>query len=209
MPNPYKAVYTPQDDNLTGIASNVTGASFTLTAEGADDGLGHLISIRNDSGTDHSGKTVTLVGTDPEGRALTEVVPGPGGSATVTSTKYFKTVTSATPSATIGADTFDIGWTEDCIGPTYMMNHEASEFNVSYAWGVSGSNITYALQYTFQDPGLETNAQDANWITDSTIITETTDQELSSTKRVRAVRLAITALGASNETIEFNIIQGR
>lgn len=114
--------YTPADANLTGFASNVTGAAFTLTASVSGDSLAHQVSIRNDSATDHSGKTVTLVGTDHLGRALTEVVTGPAGSATVESSGYFLTLTSATPSATIGADTFDIGWVDEFVTPAVPLD---------------------------------------------------------------------------------------
>ena len=61
------AEYTPEDNNLTGFASNVTGATWTLTATSSGDGLAHQVTIRNDTANDHSGKTATLVGTDPEG----------------------------------------------------------------------------------------------------------------------------------------------
>lgn len=115
----------PANVSLTGFASNVTGASFTLTANSSGDGLAHQVSIRNDSATDHSGKTVTLVGTDPDGYALTEVVTAPGVSATVESAGYFLTLTSATPSATIGGDTFDIGWVDEVATKTVMINRHA------------------------------------------------------------------------------------
>lgn len=114
--------YTPANENLTGFASNVTGATFTLTANSSGDSLAHQVSIRNDSATDHSGKTVTLVGTDHLGRALTEVVTAPAGSATVESAGYFLTLTSATPSATIGADTFDIGWVDEFVTPAIPLD---------------------------------------------------------------------------------------
>lgn len=113
------------DANLTGFASNVTGAAFTLTNTATTDGLAHQVSIKNDSATNHSGKTVTLVGTDADGMPQTEVVTGPAGTATVESTLYFKTLTSATPSATIGADTFDIGWVDEIASKTIMLNRHA------------------------------------------------------------------------------------
>jgi hypothetical protein len=70
----FQKTFTPADASLTAFASNVTGASFTLTANSSGDSLAHQVSIRNDSATDHSGKTVTLVGTDADGRSQTEVV---------------------------------------------------------------------------------------------------------------------------------------
>jgi hypothetical protein len=125
MPVQKRIDIDPADADLTGFASNVTGAAFTITTAATSDGLAHQVSIRNDSANDHSGKTVTLVGTDADGMPQTEVVTGPGASATVESAKYFKTLTSATPSATIGADTFDIGWLDEVVSQTIMLNRHA------------------------------------------------------------------------------------
>lgn len=125
MPSQKRIDLDPADASLTGFASNVTGATFTITTSATSDGLAHQVSIRNDSATDHSGKTVTLVGTDADNQPQTEVVTAPGTSATVESTLYFKTITSATPSATIGADTFDIGWVDEIASKTIMLNRHA------------------------------------------------------------------------------------
>lgn len=119
----HRYVYDPANANLTGFASNVTGATWTLTATAATDGFAHQVSIRNDSVTNHSAKTATLVGTDYAGAAQTEVMNLPNTSATVESTKYFKTLTSITPSASIGADTMDIGWVDEYIPTAIMLNH--------------------------------------------------------------------------------------
>lgn len=115
----------PANASLTGFASNVTGAAFVLTANSSGDGLAHQVSVRNDSATDHGAKTLTLVGTDPDGYPLTEVMSAPGTSATVESTGYFLTLTSVTPSETIGADTFDIGWVDEISTKTIMLNRHA------------------------------------------------------------------------------------
>jgi hypothetical protein len=137
------------DASLTGFASNVTGAAFVLTASVATDGLAHQVSIRNDAVTDHSGKTVTLVGTDQDGHALTEVVTAPGTSATVESAGYFLTLTSATPSATIGADTFDIGWVDEVSGKVIPLNWRSSAAAPVYV-DVTGT-INFTVQETFQN----------------------------------------------------------
>lgn len=140
---------TPADASLTGFASNVTGASFTLTANDSGDNLAHRVSIRNDSGTDHSSKTVTLVGTDADGESLTEVVTGPGVSATVESTGYFLTLVSATPSATIGADTFDIGWVDEVSTNTIPLDFYASTA-ATVLIDVTGT-ISYSVEQSFGD----------------------------------------------------------
>lgn len=143
----YEFSFTPADANLTGFASNVTGAAFTITTTATTDGLAHQVSIRNDSATDHSGKTVALVGTNANGIALTESVTGPAGAATVESTKYFKTLTSATPSATIGVDTFDIGWVDEFVSGAIMLD-SASELNGALVQVDITGTINWTMQVT-------------------------------------------------------------
>ena len=168
----------PANANLTGFASNVTGAAFTITTTATSDGLAHQVSIRNDSATDHSGKTVTLVGTDADGRAQTEVVTGPGTSATVESTKYFKTLTSATPSATIGADTFDIGWVDEVASQTIPLNWRSNTPALVHV--VVTGTINYDIEATLQDiynngsaPFTFTDQEDAAWFNDANFTAKT------------------------------------
>ena len=168
----------PANANLTGFASNVTGAAFTITTTATSDGLAHQVSIRNDSATDHSGKTVTLVGTDADGRAQTEVVTGPGTSATVESTKYFKTLTSATPSATIGADTFGIGWVDEVASQTIPLNWRSNTPALVHV--VVTGTINYDIEATLQDiynngsaPFTFTDQEDAAWFNDANFTAKT------------------------------------
>ena len=152
----------PADANLTGFASNVTGASFTLTANDSGDNLAHQVSIKNDSGNSHAGKTITLVGTDANGIPITEVVTGPGPAATVESSYYFLTLTSATPSATIGTDTFDIGWVDECVTATIPLNWRG---DVPATYGISGSTGTFSavIEECFQDIRDGTANSDLRW----------------------------------------------
>jgi hypothetical protein len=147
----YSQTFTAAAANLIGHASNVAGAAWTVTTAGADDGMGHHVTLRNDSITDHSAKTVTLVGLDANGNALTEVLNAPGTSATVTSTKAFKTLTSATPSATIGADTFDIGWAATAHTPWVALNVLPAAFNTSVAVQLVSGSLNYDVQHTLDD----------------------------------------------------------
>jgi len=140
--------FTPANASLTGFASNVTGATWTLTTTETSDGLAHQVSIKNDTATDHSGKTVVLVGTDADGRAQTETISLPAGSATVESTYYYKTLTSATPSATIGADTMDIGWVDEFVTQTIPFNWRGERATIQIE--VTGT-INYTAQYTMND----------------------------------------------------------
>jgi len=154
--------YTPADANLTGFASNVTGAAFTLTASVSGDSLAHQVSIRNDSATDHSGKTVTLAGTDHLGRALTEVVTGPAGSATVESSEYFLTLTSATPSATIGADTFDIGWVDEFVTPAIALDWRSGIGSLEIV--ITG---TINIDLDSSNSDIQNSTDSASWIVDT------------------------------------------
>lgn len=175
---PKQLDFDPANANLTGFASNVTGAAFTITTTATSDGLAHQVSIRNDSATDHSGKTVTLVGTDADGRAQTEVVTGPGASATVESTKYFKTLTSATPSATIGADTFDLGWVDEFASQTIPLNWRADTPAIVQV--VVTGTINFDIEGTLQDfrnpssaPFTFDDQSDLEWFNDANFTAKT------------------------------------
>lgn len=139
--------FDPADANLTGFASNVSGAVWPLTATSSGDGLAHQVSIRNDSANDKSAITITLVGTDQNGNAQTEVIAGPGASATVESTLYFLTLTSVTPTSTWGADTADIGWVDEFASPVINVNWAAEDVLTLVA-DVTGT-INFTLQQTF------------------------------------------------------------
>lgn len=196
----------PANANLTGFASNVTGASFTLTANDSGDGLAHQVSIRNDSVTDHSGKTVTLVGTDADGYALTEVVTGPAGSATVESSGYFKTLTSATPSATIGADTFDIGWVDEVSSQTIPINWRAQN-GATVNVDVTGT-INFTVQETFDDVQVDgqSAAQNVQWVNISALAAGTADATSTATVGARAIRMVVNSYTDTAE-LQMNVVQ--
>src|SRR5574337_64867 len=110
LPSIYETAFMVVVVSAIGFKSNATGATWTLTATTPNDGLAHKVTIANDSATDHSAKTAVITGTDANNNALTETVNLPAASpAVVTSTKFFKTVTSIVPSATIGGDTMGLG----------------------------------------------------------------------------------------------------
>ena len=160
---PRRFIYTLAAANLTGFASNATGATWPLTATTAGDGVAHPVTIRNDSATDHAAKTAILTGTDANGQPQTETMNLPAGSATVTSTKYFLTLTSVVPSATIGADTMDIGWTALAQTPIFPVDH-AKLTGPVLSVGVGGT-ITFVGQQTTTPIYEYPNAGDQLWQT--------------------------------------------
>jgi hypothetical protein len=147
----YSTQFTVSAADLTRFASNVTGATFTLTETTTGDSLAHQVTVRNDSATDHSAKTIILTGTDSVGAALTETINAPGVSATVTSSKFFLTLTSAVPSATIGADTFDIGIAATARSPWVRLNAYADTPATTIGVTVSGT-INYDVLLCLDAP---------------------------------------------------------
>lgn len=187
------------DASLTGFASNVTGATFTITTTTTSDGLAHQVSVRNDSATDHSAKTLTLVGTDADGHAQTETMSAPAGSATVESTKYYKTLTSVTPSATINADTFDIGWVDEVASKTVPLNWR-NQAGAAIHVDVTGT-LDFTVQETFdsiQDAG-DKAQQDAHWMAIAALTAKTADTVGVSTPGATAIRLLFNSYSTGAE----------
>lgn len=165
----------PADESLTGFASNVTGAGpWTPSATSSGDNLAHQVSVRNDSANNHSAKTLTLTGTDADGKAQVETMAAPGGSATVESTKYFLTLTSVAISATIGADTFDIGWVDEFVSPTIYLDWRLDAAS-KWLLDVTGT-INVDVQFTLDDVPRLADQNAAFWIEPaSTLTAETAD----------------------------------
>jgi hypothetical protein len=209
MVRPLFETFTPSTPSLTGFASNVTGATWTLTATSVPDGLAHQVSLRNDSGTDHSGKTATFVGTDQDGAVQTETIAMPGASATVETTYYFKTLTSVTPSATIGSDTMDIGYVDEFSSRTYPANWRGSQAIIST---VPSGTINTTVQYTNDNiqgqPNTTAHSRPYNWQTDLGV--PTTNATASGSTPVWVIPMAWRLIANSysaGATVELTISQ--
>lgn len=202
--NPIRYSFAPATASTTGYAASVTGATFTLTNTTATDLLAHRVTVLNNSATNHSAKTLTFTGTDVDGFALTETIAAPAGNATVTTTGYYKTLTSVTVSATIGASTFSIGWAAQFISPTIGLN---------YHGGITGLNIivTGTINYTIQQTFNNIQTLDRttiNWLNqdDSTLVAATASSNGNYIAGVIATRLVVNSYSAS-ATIQYNITQ--
>lgn len=150
MPRRKKIDMDPANTDATRYLSNATGATWTLTNTTPGDGLARVVTIVNDSATDHSAKTAVLTGTDADGKAQTETVNLPSGSGTTTSTKHFLTLTTVVPSATIGADTMDIGIGDDIVSATIPLNRKGEEA-ATVALDVTGT-INVDVEVTYEPP---------------------------------------------------------
>lgn len=193
------ASYTSAAANLTGFASNVTGGSWSLSANNSGDGLAHKLTIRNDSVTNHSAKTVTIVGLDEAGRPQTQTgFAMPNTSATVTTGTFWSRVDSVTPSLSIGADTMDIGWAVDSVTPWLgVQGNGNAPFNISFVVTPSGGS-TYTVQST---------ANDVFAVSHATLTSQTTTQEGNYTTPKTGIRLNFTVAGSATLDVLASHIQ--
>lgn len=205
---PIRVLVDVADEALTGFYSNITGAGpWTMTTTSVTDGLAHKVSVRNDSVTNHAAKTMTLTGTDADGKAQTETINAPGTSATVQSLLFYKTLTTVTVSATIGADTFDIGWVDEVATPTIPIDWRA-QIAATLNVNVTGT-INYTVQQTFDDVFASDTykaQQSAQWIDITALASKTADLTSSANVGARAVRLITTSYSSTAE-LYLNVIQ--
>jgi len=147
---------TPQSD-ADGISLSQTPAaggvqSFTLNGAFVTSGAvgftnaSHIIEFVQ--AADETGRTYTITGTDPRDVAITEAVSGSTG--TVSSTKYFKTITGITIDAN-SAGALTIGTSGLACSSWVLFNHGES-INIGLAAVLSTSaSLTYAVEHTFDD----------------------------------------------------------
>jgi hypothetical protein len=184
----------PANTSLTRYASNATGATWTLTETTPGDELARVVTIKNDSATDHSGKTALLTGTDADGKAQTETLALPAGSGTSTSTKHFLTLTSVVPSATIGSDTMDIGIGDDIVSQTIPLNHWADVADAALI-DVTGT-INLDIELTFDPPNRPkeftwTDQSSATWVNATNFAGKTADTFSTLDRGAYAARVQI------------------
>lgn len=178
--------------NTAGFATGVTGAAFALAATDSGDSLAHLVTILNNTATDHSAKTIAIVGTDENGNTQGETIAAPGASVSVTSTKYFKTISSVTPSATIGADTFNIGWSASSRGPWFQPDmNGGGEFNVGIGCTVASGSPNFGLVVSYDR---------SSWHAHGTITGKTASFGGQQATPVLAMSVQFTAAGAVTAT---------
>lgn len=204
---PIEFSYTPAALDADGLANDVAwaGGGYALTATSAGDNLAHIITILGNAVTNHSAKTFTITGTDADGVAQTEGIAGPNGVATVSTTKYFRTVTSVTVSATTGADTFDIGYSGVMVGPTFPLNWRQRNFQVSLGVAITGT-INYTVQHTFDQLSAAAPST-ATWWPHSSLVSKTASSDGNYAFPVTATRLLINSITAG-ATAVFHVVQG-
>ena len=202
---PHQKTWTVAAAVADGYVNDTTGATaITLLNSGPGDGLAHQCNIT--ASGDISLITFTFTGTDADGVALVEALAGPAGASTVETTGYFKTMTSITKSATMGAETADIGWVDEFVTPTLPLD--------TYANGISANiDITGTIDYTVQatNSDMRTRLEDGpfNWfdVDDPNIdlIAITADVQFALQPLPRAIRLKANSY-TSTPTVAWYII---
>jgi len=143
---PYSKSFTPADDSTNGLATSVGGTSgVAIVQQNTDmgDSLAHLVIITPSGSITGS---FVITGTNENGDALTETL-ATNTTNPVTSTNYFLTVTSVLAPAGIGAETVQIGWTDDVVSFWYPIDWPRTAAHDIYV-DISGT-IDYDIQQTF------------------------------------------------------------
>ena len=130
--------------NAQGFTS--TGAATAPTTTSTTDGLAHYVTLTSPVQATLAGINFTIVGTDPDGHDISETIAGPASASTVTSTKFFKTVATIQPSATMGALTLAVGIAVTAITPTIPLTNSPAAASMTVA--VTGT-VNYTMYETF------------------------------------------------------------
>ena len=202
---PISLSFSPADDDTNGYGatlSGTAGAAFTLTANNAGDSMAHLVIITPSGSVTGN---YTLTGTDADGHAQTETLATSTTNA-VTSTKYYKTLTEVLAPSGIGAETVDIGWTDDIVSKTIPLDSRANPFSVGIGVDITGT-INYTIQHTFASilaPGSIPSTE--KWFNHSSLTGQTADANGNYAFNCQAMRLLINSM-SSGATVTLEVVQ--
>ncbi len=206
---------TPATADRNGIcAAETMGAAGNMTIGGAlaSGGVATLTPAGHVSiyaASDNSAKTFTITGTNRQSVAITESITGPGAGLTVKGNKNFLTVTQ------VAIDAASVGDVE--VGSADELDSQLIPIGDEIDWQVvksSGASMTWALEYTHDNPFSSTTAEDSiTWTSKSGV--DPISSEMAApvpTGVVMAVRIAITAFVSGTLTLTLtprSLAQGR
>lgn len=201
--------FTPATNTSTFFATGLTGAgpwtTADFTTDSTGDNLAHLIDLT--SAANLSGINLTLRGTDADGQAISEVIAGPNAT-TVTTTNFFATLTSITASATLGANTLDVGMNDGAVSKTIPLEQYLQGSLVHAQVTLTGT-INIDLEDTMSDlhatPNSPSAQGDFTWLNDANFTGKTASLSAALAVLARAVRLAINSYTAG-ATVELALI---
>ena len=129
---------------------NSTGSAVAPITTATTDGLAHTVTLTSPVQSTLAGVTFTIVGTDADNHDQTETgLVGPASNSTVTSTKYFKTIATIKPSATMGALVVSVGISAVSLSQTIPLDSR-SVASAGMTVAVTGT-INYTVNETFGD----------------------------------------------------------
>ena len=204
---PFSFTVTPATADPDGIADgkDSTGASVTLdgalTSGGSftsADGLARQIVITDAGADDQRTATYTLTGTDADNNAIAESLAGPNVSATVTTTKHFKTLTAVTIASPVATSTVDIGTNGVMTSSTHTCDRGANAA-AGASMVISGTcNVT--LQETRTNIFANGTAS-ANWLSSANYASKTASANSVLGSNLSGIRLLVNSFTAGASII--------
>jgi hypothetical protein len=187
--------YTPAVASTTAFNAqtfNSTGAATAPTTTSTTDGLAHYVTLTSPAQATLAGITFTILGTDPDGHTITDTVTGPASASTTTSTKFFKSITTITPSATMGALVLSIGIAVTAITPTIALTDSVAAAGMTVA-------VTGTINYTMYETFANVYVHDTNSVstTISALAAKTTTLSANASVSATGVLLLINSVTAS------------
>jgi hypothetical protein len=176
--------------NAQGFTS--TGEATAPTTTSTTDGLAHYVTLTSPAQATLAGINFTIVGTDPDGHDISDTIAGPASASTVTSTKFFKTVATIQPSATMGALTLAVGIAVTAITPTIALTNSVAAAGMTVA--VTGT-VNYTMYETFSNVYVHTANSVSTPIT--ALTSKTANTTGSATVSATGVLLLINSVTAS------------
>lgn len=146
--NSYRKEYTLTNANQNYFANNATGDTITLANNATPDGYAYKVAILNNTANSKTGINFTITGLDADGKAQSEVLAGPGASVAVYSVGYYSSITSITVSATLGADTVDIGTSGYFASQTFPLT---SDKTASLDVNLKSGSINFTGQASYNE----------------------------------------------------------
>ena len=171
-----------------------TGAAVAPTTTATTDGLAHQVTLVSPVQATLAGVTFTIVGTDSDGHPKTETgLVGPASASTVTTTGYFKTVTSVQPSTTMGGLVVSIGITATSLSPTMVLEWR-SIIGATHQVQVTGT-IDFTVQETIDELSQTVDVDAAGWTSvTSALAAKTATTTASGVVGVTAARLKVNSV---------------
>lgn len=205
MATPPKIVaIVPAAASTNDICLSQTRASAgALTLNGAKAGttLAFARQLEVTSSANIAARVFTIVGTDANGRSITDTVTGVNNNS-VSTTKYFATVSSVSVDASFSPNNVTVGTTEALATKMYPLDHY-DEIAAQVAVELTAGTATWSVQETFSE--LSGTTANEVWITPTAHSAKSATLTAPLDVHARACRLITTAV--SSPTLSLNIYQ--